>query len=797
MSDRLRRYAISMGLGILLALAASQTAIYERADLWLGDAFMRTLAPADRFDGVAVVDVDEDSMTALESQLGAWPYPRQIYAIAGEYLARAGANAVVYDILFSEAREGDAEFAASLQGRPAALAAAALPQLIERSRGHGDRILALAWPAAADAPRRHWPDITLPVAELVPGGNATGVGVVTLQPDPADGVVRRIPLLHGIQDSVLPALPLAALHLGGAGGTKPRIEYAEGRIRVGGRAWPVNASSEVVLRFPASTAGLHIVPFYEIVLAALERPNYAHVAARVKGKIVVVGSSALRLGDYVQTPMGRTQGVVVTAMAVEMLRDGRVLKPSSPGWNAFLLAIAMIVPALGFHARLGKLSVLLWIGAPLSAALVLGAAALLFVNGQQASILFAILVSVLALVADLLGRFAALQHDRQRLAAEKLAAERAHELKSQFMSHMTHELRTPLTAILGFNERLARENLGSKERERYVEVVEKSGRHLLTLINNLLDGAKLEAGQMRIAPAPAAVADVVQDVIQTLGPLAEAKSLGLSSRIDPQVPRVLEFDALRVKQVLLNLGGNAIKFTERGAVTIGVGWSDGRLSFAVEDTGPGMDAAQLERIFVPYQQAHERVAQKHGGTGLGLSISRHLCTLMGGDLIADSVPGAGSTFTAVLDAPRAQAEAVAAVEAAAGAADARRAAPQARLSGRVLVADDSEDLRDLVGFYISELGLEMIEAADGAQAEEIALRERPLAVLTDMEMPRMNGAELAQAVRAAGYDRPVILLTAHPEGAETERALRMGCTTFLAKPVDRNALERTLRLLLA
>ena len=794
MNDRLRRYVTSMGLGIVLAFAASLTAIYERADLWLGDAFMRTLTPVDRYEGVAVVDVDEDSMTALESQLGAWPYPRQIYAVVGEYLARAGAKAVIYDILFSEAREGDAEFAASLQGRPAALAAAALPQLIERSRGYGDRLQALAWPAAPEAPRRRWPDITLPVAELAPGGGSAGVGVVTLQPDGADGVVRRIPLLHGVQDMVLPALPLAALH---ADGPKPRVEYAAGRIRVGDRSWPVNASSEVVLRFPARAEGLHIVPFYEVVLAALDRPNYAHVAARFKGKTVAVGSSALRLGDYVQTPMGRTQGVVVTAMAVEMLREGRVLAPSSPGWNALLLLIAMIVPAPGFHARLGKLSVLLWFAAPLSAALVLGTASLLFLYGQQASILFAIMVSVLALLADLLGRFAALQRDRQRLAAEKLAAERANEMKSQFMSHMTHELRTPLTAILGFNQRLAREGLEGKERERYVEVVEKSGRHLLTLINNLLDGAKLEAGQMRIAPAPVALAELVQDVIQTLSPLAEPKALSLASRIGPQVPEVLELDALRVKQVLLNLGGNALKFTERGGVTLGLDWREGRLSIAVEDTGPGMDAAQLERIFVPYQQAHERVAQKHGGTGLGLAISRDLCTLMGGTLTAASTPGAGSTFTAVLDAPRAQAAAVAAMQAAAGAADARRAAQQLRLSGRVLVADDSEDLRDLVGFYVGELGLEMIQAVDGAQAMEIALRERPDAVLTDMEMPRMNGAELAQALRAAGYDRPVVLLTAHPEGAETERALRMGCTTYLAKPVDRNALEQTLRSLLA
>ncbi|MDH4261236.1 MAG: CHASE2 domain-containing protein, partial [Gammaproteobacteria bacterium] len=390
--DRLRRYATSMGLGVVLALAISQTSLYERADLWLGDAFMRTLAPADRFDGVAVVDVDEDSMTALESQLGAWPYARQIYAVVGEFLARAGAQAVVYDVLFSEAREGDAEFGASLQGQPVALAAAALPQLIERSRGHGERIAALAWPAAPEVPRRYWPDITLPVVELAPGGAGVGVGVVTLLPDPVDGVVRRMPLLHGVQDAVLPALPLAALH---ARGAKPRVEFSAGRIRVGERAWPVNASSEAVLRFPARPEGLQIVPFYEVVLAALDRPKYAHVAARVRGKIVVVGSSAMRLGDYVQTPMGRTQGVVVTAMAVEMLREGRVLKPSAAGWNGLLLAIAMLVPALGFHSRLGKLSALIWIGAPLSAVLVLGAAALLFVNGQQASILFAVLVSVL------------------------------------------------------------------------------------------------------------------------------------------------------------------------------------------------------------------------------------------------------------------------------------------------------------------------------------------------------------------------------------------------------------------
>ena len=783
---RVYRYAASMAFALAFAWLASLTPLYERAEAGLRDLQMRLASPPGRFEKVAVIDVDEDSMRALEAQLGAWPYPRQVYALVGAFLERAGARAVVYDVLFAEAREGDAEFAGALRGEPAVLAAAALPNSIERSQPYRERLQALGWTVPAAVPRRVWHDITLPVETLAP----RRAGIVTLQPD-ADGYVRRLPLFHEAEGAVLPALSLAALHPPGAppDDAPPRVAREGDRVRVGERAWPVNAAGEVVLRFPSRVEALEIVPFHQVVLAALDRPGAAEVAKKLAGRTVVLGSSAERLGDYVQTPLGRQQGVVVTAMAIELLERGEVLAPPTLGTNALLLAISLIVPALSFHRRLGNLAAFPWVASPVAAALVLAVAMLLFVQGRQATMLFPILVSLAALFADLIGRLVALQRIRQKLAAEKLAAERASELKSQFMSHMTHELRTPMTAILGFNERLAAPGLDAATRAHYIDVVDKNSRHLLTLINNILDGAKLEAGQMRIAAAPASVREIASDIVQTLAPLAEAKRIHVALRGAESVPPGLEVDALRLKQVLLNLGGNAIKFTERGGVTLALAWRDGRLTVDVEDTGPGMTAEQLERIFVPFQQAHERVAHKHGGTGLGLAISRNLCELMGGSLSARSEPGRGSTFTAEIRAPLAELPAPAAAPQAAPAAKPARAA-------RVLVVDDSEDLRDLVGFYLSDMGFEPSYAGSGAEALDIVRREPPDAVLTDMEMPGMDGAELARALRAAGYARPIALLTAHPEGPDTERAIAAGCNAYVAKPVDAAAMELKIRTLM-
>lgn len=786
---RFYRYLASMLFALAFAALASLTPLYDRAEWGLRDLQMRLWSPPGRFDRVAVVDVDEDSIRALESTLGAWPYPRQVYALVGAYLRGAGARAVAYDILFAETREGDAEFASGLRGAPVALAAAALPNSIERSAAYRERLRGLAWQVPEAVPRRRWLDLTLPVERL----DAARVGVVTLQPD-ADGYVRRLPLFHEAEGAVLPAFALAALH---ATPAAPTVTWDGGRVRVGDRSWPVNASGEAVLRFPSRLEALDVLPFHEVVLATLDPTAHPEVGRRIAGRTVVVGSSAERLGDYVQTPLGRLQGVVTTAMAIELLDRGEVLAPAAAATSALLLAIALVVPALSFHRRLGNLAAFPWVASPVAVALIFAVAGALYARGQQSAMLFPILVSLAALFADLIGRLVALQRIRRDLAAEKLAAERASELKSQFMSHMTHELRTPMTAILGFNQRMAAGDLDAATRAHYVDVVEKNSRHLLMLINNILDGAKLEAGQMRIVSAPAAPRDLAAEVAQTLAPLAEAKGLEVSVRVAERVPARLQLDALRLRQVLLNLGGNAIKFTERGGVTFALDWRDERLVVDVSDTGPGMAPEQLERIFVPFQQAHERIAQRHGGTGLGLVISRNLCVLMGGGLTVRSTLGTGSSFTAEIHAPPADAT-LADAPAATGQASTAVASPSAEPSraARVLVVDDSEDLRDLVALYLADLGYEVSMAADGREAFDSVRGEAPDAVLTDMEMPRMDGAELAAALRAAGYARPVVLLTAHPEGSDTERAMRAGCSAYVGKPVDPAALERTMRRVL-
>jgi len=239
-----------------------------------------------------------------------------------------------------------------------------------------------------------------------------------------------------------------------------------------------------------------------------------------------------------------------------------------------------------------------------------------------------------------------------------------------------------------------------------------------------------------------------------------------------------------VRQILVNLVGNAIKFTKAGKVDVRVTWAHDMLGIAVEDSGSGLAPEVRERIFEPFRQGSDEIQQTHGGTGLGLAISRNLCLLMGGTLGVESEVGLGSTFTMRIPALAAE----------------RRNAPATRgdaetieLHGSVLLADDNSDIRDLVARYLRAMGLTVITAEDGAQAIQFALRDKPDVLLVDIEMPVLNGHEAIVRLREAGFDRPILALTAHPEGPEIERAMAEGGTGFVAKPVNRKRLYSALR----
>jgi signal transduction histidine kinase/ActR/RegA family two-component response regulator len=385
-------------------------------------------------------------------------------------------------------------------------------------------------------------------------------------------------------------------------------------------------------------------------------------------------------------------------------------------------------------------------------------------------------------------------------------------LKSEFLANMSHEIRTPMTAILGFTEEL---ELALDDQEpngparSALATIRRNGDHLLTLINGILDLSKIEAGRFEVVRARFEPLVLVVDVLRLLGPRARAKRLALEARCDGPVPETISSDAVLLRQILINLVGNAVKFTAEGSVVIVVrlaatGSAAGhQLEFAVEDTGPGLDRAQQRQVFDPFTQVH--AARESSGTGLGLSLSRRLAQLLSGDVDVDSQPGRGSTFRVrVATGPLEGVRMCLAQE-----LDALLAAPVARaqpapasLRGRVLVAEDGEDNQRLLQAILSRAGLSVEGVANGALACSRALAAWQLGepfdvVLMDMQMPVMDGYEATRRLRQAGYGGAIVALTAHAMSGDRERCLEAGCDDYATKPVVRAELLARLESALA
>ena len=776
------RQFLLKGLGIAtvaltLTVLAYQVPILQRASLALQDVQVTATALPLTYSDILVVDVDEASITGLTSQLGPWPYDRDVYALVNEFLRKSGAKVVAYDILFAEPRGGDEEFAASLAATGnAVLIASELAQSLQRSATYLAQVSKGALPRLEGVPAQVRPDITLPVAVL---SDARGVrlGINTVTPDPG-GIVRRLPLVHEVYGRRLPSLQLATLM---AAQPDAALSGDGQTLTFGTWRWPLTPSGEVELRFPKSPDGMPVLPFYKLVLAALGNDSAGDVASTVRGKTVFVGSSAAILGDYIETPLGKMPGLICAALIHQMLTQGHVLEPRRRVWDALLFLMAFAIPLAAFLPRLQDRPYAENLSGVVMLLVVATASTALVARGQQAALLYPLLAGLIVYLTMMLLRLVTLSNEKRQLDLGMRAAQEARRLNEQFISHISHELRTPLTAIMGYNKLLADQTLTIDRRTQFADIVEKNSQHLLSLVNNILDQSRIEAGQMKIVPAPADIRRVVGDVLLTLSPSAKAKSLGLESQMAEEIPAGLLLDPMRVKQVLINLLGNAIKFTEAGKVCLKCDWHDGRLTLAVIDTGPGMTAAQVERIFSPFAQAHDGIAQIHGGSGLGLSISRMLCSLMGGEVTVASQPGQGTTFAATINAA-----------ACAPPEDGKTTRPlmvAAKLGGRVLIADDNEDIRELVELYLTGMGLAVLIAEDGREAVDTAIAKQPDLVLMDMEMPEMSGIEAVVMLRTKGYARPIVMLTGHLGEAEAARAKEAGCDMLLTKPIDRERLQ--------
>lgn len=377
---------------------------------------------------------------------------------------------------------------------------------------------------------------------------------------------------------------------------------------------------------------------------------------------------------------------------------------------------------------------------------------------------------------------------RQALRWAKEAAEEAARVKSEFLANMSHEIRTPMTAILGFVDLLADPSTPERDRPEFLATIRRNGEHLLTLINDILDHSKLEAGEVGIERLAFDPVTLTEEAASMLRPLAEAKGVELHAEIDPGLPRAAASDPTRLRQIILNLVNNAVKFTDRGQVRLAVrpeADAEGldTLVFTITDTGIGMTEAQIARLFRPFTQADSSTSRRFGGTGLGLFITRRLVDLLGGEVKVASVVGEGTTFTVRIPVSAATDAVV----------PTSPSTPKTRLRGRILLAEDGADNQRLLTHILGRAGAEVMVAGHGRAACDAALASLAEGcgfdlILMDMQMPEMDGCEATARLRGVGWTGPIVALTANAMPEDRERCLRAGCDDYLTKPIDRRAL---------
>ncbi len=397
----------------------------------------------------------------------------------------------------------------------------------------------------------------------------------------------------------------------------------------------------------------------------------------------------------------------------------------------------------------------------------------------------------------------------ERARAEAEAASRS---KSEFLANMSHEIRTPMTAILGYADVLAEDDpdaLTGSQRLEYVNTIRRNGEHLLRILDDILDLSRIEAGKLSMERVPTDVQRLLQDVHALMLVRAADKGIALGLEIEGPLPSLIRTDPVRFRQIVMNLVGNAIKFTHAGGVRVRattevVNHAQPMLRIDVIDTGPGLTGEQMGRLFGAFAQADTSTTRKFGGTGLGLRISRSLARALGGDVVVSSEPGVGSTFTATIAAESMAEADTGELEGPVFSSEGAKAAlPLAGV--RVFLVEDGPDNQKLVSFHLRKAGAEVsvfengrvaLEALTNGGAAESGLRDPPPCdfVLTDMQMPEMDGYTLARTLRALGWRRPIVALTAHAMSGDAAKCIAAGCDWYATKPIKKERLIEICRM---
>ncbi len=387
------------------------------------------------------------------------------------------------------------------------------------------------------------------------------------------------------------------------------------------------------------------------------------------------------------------------------------------------------------------------------------------------------------------------------LRAARDAADSANRAKSAFLANLSHEIRTPLSAILGFSEILKTDELSPQDRRQYLSTIERNGQELMILINDVLDLSKIESGHQKPEIIITNTRQLLADVEKTLELKAQLRKNSLAFEISPELPHFVLTDPMRLRQILINIIGNAIKFTMSGSIRV---TATGRkidensrffdLSFAVTDTGSGISPQGIENLFYPFMQADSSTTRNYGGTGLGLTLSRRFAQSLGGDVVLKATKlGAGSTFVATI-----RAEGI--TDKNLGAEKCLRtlvldkpaeAAPLADL--KFLLVEDTIDNQVLIRKILEVAGADVDLANDGLEALEKCSLNDYDAVLMDVQMPKMDGYQATDTLRKRGFLKPIIALTAHAFSDEAAKSFAAGCTMHLSKPIDRKNLIRILQ----